>query len=129
VQQRSRQPVLVGDARSWRIRTTAPLTWSRMAASACPRADDMSRLWEDELPLPAEEGTMARATVKNEQKILAGHRTIIANQTKIIRNQNALRPILDNQDQIIRNQEAILKNQKKILADHARHFRELARKK
>jgi hypothetical protein len=72
---------------------------------------------------------MAQATLKNQQKILAGHRTIIANQVKILRNQEDLRPILANQTKIMRNQETILKNQKKILADHASHYRELVRRK
>ena len=40
-----------------------------------------------------------------------------------------VKPPVRPQETIIRNQQAILKNQKKILADHARHFRELARRR
>ena len=72
---------------------------------------------------------MAQATSKNQDKIMAAVRTAVANQKKLLKNQDLLKPILTNQDTIIRNQQAILKNQKKILADHARHFRELARRK
>ena len=72
---------------------------------------------------------MAQATVKNQQKILTSNRVIVGNQKKILQDLESLRPILSNQDKIIRNQQAILKNQKKILADHARHFRELAKMK
>ena len=72
---------------------------------------------------------MAQATSKNQEKILETVRTAVANQKKILKNQALLTPILGNQETIIRNQAAILKNQKKILADHARHFRELARRK
>ena len=75
------------------------------------------------------ENVMAQATSKNQDKIIATVSTVIANQKKILKNQVLLKPILTNQDTIIRNQQAILKNQKKILADHARHFRELARRK
>jgi hypothetical protein len=74
------------------------------------------------------ERAMAQATLRNQQKILASNKEIIANQKKILRNQEALQPILANQDKILRNQRAILKNQKKILADHASHFRALARR-
>jgi hypothetical protein len=72
---------------------------------------------------------MAQATSKNQDKIMTTVRTVIANQKKILKNQDLLKPIINNQYTIIRNQQAILKNQKKILADHARHFRELARRK
>jgi hypothetical protein len=75
------------------------------------------------------ENVMAQATSKNQDKIIATIGTVVANQKKILKNQDLLKPILTNQDTIIRNQQAILKNQKKILADHARHFRELARRK
>jgi hypothetical protein len=63
---------------------------------------------------------MAHATVKNQQKILAGHRTIVSNQKKILRNQERLLLVLANEVIIIRNQEAIIKNQKKILANQAK---------
>jgi hypothetical protein len=63
---------------------------------------------------------MAHATVKNQQKILAGHRTIISNQKKILRNQERLLLVLANEVIIIRNQEAIIKNQKKILANQGK---------
>jgi hypothetical protein len=63
---------------------------------------------------------LAHATVKNQQKILAGHRTIIAHQKRILRNQERLLLVLANEVIIIRNQEAIIKNQKKILANQAK---------
>ena len=72
--------------------------------------------------------TMAQATLRNQQKILASNKVINADQQQILRNQDRLRPILANQLRIIRNQEAILKNQRKILADNARRFREMARR-
>jgi hypothetical protein len=72
---------------------------------------------------------MAQATSRNQDKIIEAVHSVLANQKKILKNQAQLQPILTNQNKIIRNQQAILKNQKKILADHARHFRELARKK
>jgi hypothetical protein len=72
---------------------------------------------------------MAQATLKNQQKLLADIRTIIANQAKILRNQEHLPTLLANQTRILRNQQTIVKNQQKILADHARHFRQLAKRK
>ena len=71
---------------------------------------------------------MAQATPK-KQASAACIRTIIANQKKILKKQEDLPVIIGNQIKIIRNQQSILKNQKKILADHARHYRELSRRK
>jgi hypothetical protein len=68
-------------------------------------------------PVLTREHAMAQATLKNQQKILAGHRTIISNQNKILKNQVRLGEVVGNQIKIMRNQQAILKNQKKILAD------------
>jgi hypothetical protein len=70
--------------------------------------------------VPTRDTTMAQATLKNQQKILSGHRTIVANQKKILRNQERLLLVLANEVIIIRNQEAIIKNQKKILANQAK---------
>jgi hypothetical protein len=69
---------------------------------------------------PSTRHRMAHATVKNQQKILSGHREIVSNQKKILRNQERLMLILANEVIIIRNQEAIIKNQKKILANQAK---------
>jgi hypothetical protein len=89
-----------------------------------PRIDRASRRFPDhpgrittDTPLGHR---MAHATVKNQQKILAGHRTIISNQKKILRNQERLLLVLANEVVIIRNQEAIVKTLKKILANQAK---------
>jgi hypothetical protein len=96
---------------------------TRLTPSA-PRIDRESRRFPDhpgrittDTPL---DHRMAHATVKNQQKILAGHRTIVSNQKKILRNQERLLLVLANEVIIIRNQEAIIKNQKKILANQAK---------
>src|SRR5687768_11196072 len=81
------------------------------------RSPDHSRPDHDRLPTGP---SMAHATVKNQQKILAGHRTIVSNQKKILRYQERLLLVLANEVIIIRNQEAIIKNQKKILANQAK---------
>jgi hypothetical protein len=70
--------------------------------------------------VPPRDTAMAQATLKNQQKILTGHRAIVSNQKKILRNQERLLLVLANEVIIIRNQEAIIKNQKKILANQAK---------
>jgi hypothetical protein len=102
----------------------------RPARAGCGwRAEGGSRILPPALPGAAalhfptvkQRGTaMAQATLKNQQKILAGHRTIVSNQKRILRNQERLLLVLANEVIIIRNQEAIIKNQKKILANQAK---------
>jgi hypothetical protein len=60
-----------------------------------------------------EEQTMAAATRKNQDRIIANERRILRNQARLVQ-------ILDNQDRILRDLEAMLKNQKKILANQSR---------
>jgi hypothetical protein len=95
----------------------APHSARRRDVIAYPAA---SRLSGPDHDPPSTVTAMAQATVKNQQKILSGHRTIVANQKKILRNQERLLLVLANEVVIIRNQEAIIKNQKKILANQAK---------
>jgi hypothetical protein len=58
--------------------------------------------------------TMAIATVKNQERIIANQKKILVQQDHFAR------IITKNQEKIMRNQGAIIKNQKKIMAAEAR---------
>jgi len=104
---------------AWGVKRSYPTRLTRSGAARRSRVSPLLGLSGRITDTPLGH-RMAHATVKNQQKILAGHRTIVSNQKKILRNQERLLLVLANEVIIIRNQEAIIKNQKKILANQAK---------